>query len=121
MSCNRENDTWQSADGTWNIGFYEFWDEGDPSDDDWDYEWDVEYGENFHWISTGHATPDEAYASYTRSHANPGGTCITEFTPANEKQVAAFEAKAAEAKAAGVKDSRFDSGGLGGFRYTYIR
>lgn len=37
MSVNRENVIWQSADGTWNRGFYAY--------DTWgeDHEWDVEY------------------------------------------------------------------------------
>lgn len=76
MSVHRENITWQSPDGTWNRGFYDFhvWGE--------DNEWDVEYDfDRFWWVSTGHATEDAAYASW--HGANPGGGSI--FGPEDEE------------------------------------
>jgi hypothetical protein len=66
MSCNRENVTWKSRDGTWNRGFYDFYQTGE------DYEWDVEYdNDRFNWVSLGHATEEEANLSW--DGANPGG------------------------------------------------
>ncbi len=70
MSTNRENVIWQSKDGTWNRGFYSFVYVNEDSED-FDYEWDVEYGEDFEWVSIGHATAERADASWTGS--NPGG------------------------------------------------
>jgi hypothetical protein len=66
MSFHRENVIWQSPNGTWSRGFYDFFYTGD------DPEWDVEYDMTvFNWCSTGHATEDEAHASW--NGANPGG------------------------------------------------
>lgn len=66
MSCNRENVTWKTRDGTWSIGFFDFHQVGD------DHEWDVEYdSDRFHWVSTGHATYEEARDAW--DGANPGG------------------------------------------------
>lgn len=68
MSCNRENVVWKTHDGTWSIGFYDFWETGD--DDTRDPEWDVEYDyKKFHWVSTGHATDLMAKEAWTG--ANP--------------------------------------------------
>jgi hypothetical protein len=79
VSCNRENVTWQSEDGTWSIGFYAYHSTGDPMSEDWDDEWDVEYEDDFHWVSTGHSDEDSAYQSW--HGANPGGTIIVPFSP----------------------------------------
>ena len=80
MSTNRENVTFQTADGKWNIGFWDFYVWGD------DYEWDVTYSEGSFWYaSMGHDTPELAYQAYTRNHSNPGGTCRIEYA-GNEKQ-----------------------------------
>ena len=69
MSCNRENVTWKSRDGTWNRGFYDFYQTGE------DYEWDVEYdNDKFHWVSLGHSTEQEANLAWDGS--NPGGGMI---------------------------------------------
>lgn len=66
MSCNRENVTWKSRDGTWNRGFFDFYQTGE------DHEWDVEYDyDQFHWISLGHATKQNAKDAW--DGANPGG------------------------------------------------
>lgn len=73
MSVNRENVTWPAVDGTFNIGFWAFYDVN-RDDDDWDYEWDVEYvNDRFWWTSTGHRTPEAAMDAYRRQEANPGG------------------------------------------------
>ena len=55
-SFNRENVSWQSPNGTWNLGFFEVVWEGDE-----DPEWEVEYDfDHFEWVSTGHDTQNEA-------------------------------------------------------------
>ena len=66
MSFNRENVIWESADGTWNRGFFRVrWTGDDP-------EWDVEYDyDSFEWVSTGHADERSAHNSWHGS--NPGG------------------------------------------------
>lgn len=93
MSHTRENTTWQSANGTWNIGFYEFHETG--YGEDWDPEWDVEYNDDAFWFaSTGHRTTDEAYAAYTREHPNPGGTTVLEYTAENRDEITRLEAMA---------------------------
>lgn len=76
MSCNRENVIWKSKNGTWNRAFYDFYDVGDPSDPDWDYEWDVEYTDDFNWASVGHATEEAAHRSWDGS--NPGSYTLIE-------------------------------------------
>lgn len=71
MSFHRENVTWPSPDGRWNIGFYDFYETG-GDDEDHDPEWDVEYDHSrFNWCSTGHATREEANDAWRGS--NPGG------------------------------------------------
>lgn len=91
MSFNRENIVWESADGTWSRGFYEVvWQgEGDP-------EWDVEYGNNFSCVTTGHPTEDAACAAW--QGANPGG-----YQGAAADEAAALDALAAACKASARK------------------
>ncbi len=72
MSLNRENVSWQSANGTWSIGFFEFRYVNRDSED-FDHEWDVEYDyTEFNWASSGHISAEAAYEAYARNHANPG-------------------------------------------------
>lgn len=69
MSCNRENVIWKSRNGTWNRGFFDFYQTGD------DHEWDVEYDHGrFNWVSLGHATEKAADLSWDGT--NPGGVVI---------------------------------------------
>lgn len=69
MSLNRANVVWPNVDGTWNIGFYDFYQTGE------DYEWDVEYDYGrFNWASTGHTTEDAAHAAW--DGANPGSSTV---------------------------------------------
>lgn len=71
MSTNRENVIWKTRDGTWSIGFYDFYYTGDSSDEDFDHEWDVEYDfGRFNWVSTGHPTQESAMNAWHGS--NPG-------------------------------------------------
>ena len=88
MSFNRENVVWQSEDGTWNRGFYEVvWTGDDP-------EWDVEYGSDFEWVSTGHATEEAACNSW--DGANPGGHWSVDYTPETAAECARYDEKAAQ-------------------------
>lgn len=99
MSCNRDNVTWQTEDGRWSIGFWNFYNvnEDDP---DWDYEWDVEYTwDGFWWCSTGHASEEDAYEAYCRQHANPGGTDVTPWSEENRAEIEQLNALAAKFKA----------------------
>lgn len=70
MGLHRENITWQSKDGTWSLGFWDFYYVNRDSDD-FDPEWDVEYTDTFNWVSTGHPTYESAEDSW--KDANPGG------------------------------------------------
>lgn len=91
MSQNRENVTWQSSNGKWNIAFYDFY-YVNQDDEDFDPEWDVEYTEDFNWVSTGHATKEAADRAWTG--ANPGGGTQVEYSAANAKTCDAYDAKA---------------------------
>lgn len=95
MSVNRENVTWQTEDGRWSIGF---WDFDYVGGDDGDYEWDVEYLDHFNFASTGHATEEAAYAAYTRENANPGGTVVYPWSEANRDRIEGFNKLAADWK-----------------------
>ena len=71
MSVNRKHVVWQSKNGLWNIGFWDYYNINED-DEDFDYEWDVEYyDDEFNWVSRGHATSDKAEDSW--DGANPGG------------------------------------------------
>lgn len=89
MSKNRDNEIWQSPDGSWNLAFYRVI-PGDTSDPDYDDEWDVDYDPNeFDWVSTGHRSSDEAWRSWTG--VNPGTTSITEYNPAQPRTNEKFD------------------------------
>lgn len=82
MSLHRENVIWQSADGTWSRGFYTTYPTGDPSSEDYDREWDVDYNyDEFWWASTGHPNVEAAERSWRG--ANPGGHEQVPYTPEN--------------------------------------
>lgn len=103
MSLNRENVTWPSPDGLWNIGFFEFYQTGE------DHEWDVEYDyDHFSWCSVGHATREQANDAW--HGPNPGGGEV--YTTANE-QTARYDRLAAE-----WQQSKLTAGsrGMGGWR-----
>jgi len=93
MSFNRENVIWQSADGTWNRAFYEFY-EVNQNDEDFDPEWDVEYTDRFNWVRTGLAS--EKAAEQAWHGANPGGWSVIHYTEGNAKACDALDAKARE-------------------------
>lgn len=91
MSVNRENVIWKSRNGTWSRAFYDFY-AVNQDDDDWDYEWDVEYTDDFNWVRTGLASEDAAHAAW--DGANPGGyTLISEpdaYTDKLDEKAAAW-------------------------------
>lgn len=87
MSFNRENVAWQSQDGTWNRGFYEvLWVGEDP-------EWDVEYGSDFEWVTTGHATEEASWAAW--DGANPGGGWVVAHSEETADECARYDKLAA--------------------------
>lgn len=80
MSFNRENVTFQTSDGKWNIGFWNFNETSSYTDENFDPEWDVEYTQDGFWFaSVRHSTPEKAYEAYCRNHPNPAGTNIVHY------------------------------------------
>ena len=78
MSFNRENVTWQSKDGTWNMAFFRVTWEGSEADG-YDPEWDVEYDYkefDLYAYAKGQATPEDAWAVATERTSNPGSTWV---------------------------------------------
>ncbi|KDN85705.1 hypothetical protein [Kitasatospora cheerisanensis] len=106
MSRTRENVTWQSKDGSWNIGFYAFtghWEYGDGNHDEFDPEWDVDYHKDEFWfLSTGHPNPEAAYEAYCAEEPNPGYTMILAWTAENASRIEELEAIAAAFAAPGA-------------------
>lgn len=93
MSFNRENVTWQNADGTWNMAFYLVTWEG-LEDEGYDPEWDVEYDYS-KFESYGYArrcaTEDAAYEEATRNRPNPSGSYVVP-RPGNEAECERYDA-----------------------------
>lgn len=80
MSFNRENVSWESKNGKWNIGFYSFYSTGAQDGDEEDSEWDVDYSwDSFWFVSTGHNTKMEAMNAYLRQHGNPDGGQTSQY------------------------------------------
>lgn len=76
MSYHWENTIWQSADGSWNRGFYKrISRSGSPnswSDEDYDSEWDDDFDFTaFEYLRTGFSSEDSA--ANWRPGVNPGG------------------------------------------------
>ena len=78
MSFNRENVTWQNADGTWNMAFYVVAWVDPEGDEEWDVEYDYGRFEPYDYARNC-ATPDDAYEVATKRRANPGGTWIVSY------------------------------------------
>lgn len=90
MSKNHENVVWQSKDKTWSIGFYEVFPAGFDLPEDYDPEWDVEYDySRFMFASTGHATEEQAIASW--NGPNPGSHTIYSWSKDNAATIEVFE------------------------------
>lgn len=104
MSCNRENVTWKTRDGTWSIGFYDFC-ETNTDDPDRDYEWDVEYDfTRFNFASTGHSTQEHAERAWHGS--NPGGTTIVDTPSERTDQLDKMAAECLAAHEAANREYR---------------
>lgn len=89
MSFNRDNITWQSKNGTWNLGFFRVAWVGSEADG-YDPEWDVEYDcSSFEWVSTGHSSEHRANQSW--SGVNPGSQTILSWTRENAKEAAEYD------------------------------
>lgn len=98
MSKNRENVTWQSQDGTWNLGHFTVI-PGNTFDEDYDDEWDVDYDfSTFWWVSTGHPSPTAANNAWRGT--NPGGGTQIAHTAETAKDCATYDAMAAATKQA---------------------
>lgn len=98
MSVNREHVCWQRADGTWAIGFWSFYDVG-RDNEDWDFEWGVEYQhDEFWWFSEGHTSAEAALAAYQRQNANPGHLSSIHYSPEVTKEIEEYEAVAKKFK-----------------------
>lgn len=106
MSYYWENVTWQSSDGTWNVGFYErisgpssF----DDDDDEYDSEWDDDFTDNFGWVSSGHGSRKSAEKAWTG--ANPGGSTAISYDqtdPSVMREIEDLEDMAAKTRLAAV-------------------
>lgn len=94
MSFNRENVIWQSANGTWSIGFFECFEvNGDGGRND--PEWDVEYNyEKFDWASTNHSTKEAARKAW--HGANPGGGETLSYSKENSDECDGYDRMAKE-------------------------
>jgi hypothetical protein len=91
MSKNRENVIWQSRDGTWNRGFFDYVVTG-PDD-----EWDVEYDhQTFNWVATD--LPSENAAREAWHGANPGGYQRVPWDEKNHAEIERYEKMAAAFK-----------------------
>lgn len=90
MSVNRENVIWQSENGKWNLGFFEVYENWSDDDEDYDFEWDVEYNFSaFEWVSRNHATEDAALRSW--DGANPGMWQTIGYSPETADQCARYD------------------------------
>lgn len=105
MSKNRENVTWQSKDGSWNIGFYDYHEVRGDDDDEYDAEWDVEYTDDFHWVSAGH--PSAASAERAWTGASPGGGERVSYDEASKEKSEYYDDQAAKL----YKDTKNPPGG----------
>lgn len=95
MSKSRENVCWQSREGTWSVGFYDFDYTSDEQDPDFDDEWDVDFHDRFRWASTGYASLDDATdASDALGEANPGGGMIVRWSEQAADQIAELDRRA---------------------------
>ena len=93
MSVNREHVVWQSSNGLWNIGFWDFF-EVNQDDDNFDYEWDVQYTDEFNFVVRNLATQEMAENAWRGRMANPGGAEIVEYSEANAKLCETYDKRA---------------------------
>lgn len=93
MSFNRRVVIWQSESGLWNIAGYDFY-YTNNDDEDFDPEWDVEYTDDFNFVSDGHRTQEDADNAW--EGANYGGAEIYEHGPENKSYCDVLDLKAKE-------------------------
>ena len=73
---------WQSADGTWSMGFFRLigtwaWHEGEEEEEEedrWDYD-----EEAFEYVTSGHPNDEAAFREAMTTRANPGISSIIRF------------------------------------------
>ena len=98
MSVNRENIAWQREDGTWCIGFWSFYNVG-QDEEDWDFEWGVEYEHDSFWyFSEGHSSAEAALEAFCRRNANPGQSNTMPWHKDAADEIAKYEAIAVKFK-----------------------
>jgi len=83
---------WQSQNQTWNIAGYDFY-YINRDDENFDHEWDVEYTDDFNFVSIGHETSEDAEAAW--EGANHGGAEVYEWSQENAKDCELLDQKAA--------------------------
>jgi hypothetical protein len=96
MSNHRANVIWQSKNGIWNIGFYDNYPLGSDGED-YDSEWDVQYTDKFHWVSSGHRSEKEAEDAWRGG--NTGGYELLAYhkdSPDLVQEIEVYEDKAAQ-------------------------
>lgn len=113
MSFHRANVTWQSPDGSWNIGFWtvleadpeaaddedyddEVADGHDEEDEDYDDEWDAECGDDFEFVTTGHPTEESAWRTVDQHRPNPGSSHVYSLTNSSGDERAKLDELAAK-------------------------
>lgn len=97
MSFYRANVTWQSPDGSWSIGFWSVL-EPDPEvadGEDYDDEWDAEYGDDFEFVTTGHPSEASAWRTVDQHRPNPGGSYVCSLTNSTDEERAELDELAA--------------------------
>lgn len=103
MSKNHDNVTWQSADGTWSIGFYaeDYLDCGGNEEEcgDETHEWCRQFDhDRFQFVSCGHASENDAHRAWPG--VNPGSSTsmhpYTELSAAGRSEIDALDDMAAQ-------------------------
>lgn len=116
MSFNRENVIWQSPDGTWNRGFYDFYSTGESDDPDYDSEWGVDYTDQFVRVRTGFRS--QAAAEAYQPWGNPGGHTEVPATPENAAVIERLDDEAAKTYDAATRERPYAYGYHGTPEYS---
>jgi hypothetical protein len=99
MSFYHFNLCWQTVSDKWRCGFFERLSRRPFNDDeDYDPEWDDEFGENFEWVSREFDTAEQAMSS--APYPNPGGSNIIK-REGNEKYCGELDELAAKTRRVG--------------------
>lgn len=103
MSSAHANVVWQSPDGTWNQAFWlviepepgDEYEHDDVDQEDEDDEHEVEYGDGYAMVTTGHPDEESAWQTAVRDdpwRANPGGSHRLTLTNSTEAERAELDA-----------------------------